>query len=79
MTSSDANSEQWDGSQADTLVQDEIFYQDRGLQEAEKKYKIITVGVSPNEGVARSTNGAAQVLISNWPDAPSGRYVFLNH
>lgn len=74
-TSSHAESEKWEGSQAETLVQDEIFYQDRGLQEAEKNYKTLTVGVSPGDRVTQSTHRAAQVLIANWPDSPSGRYV----
>ena len=29
--SGDAKSEKWEGSPAETLVQDEIFYQDKGL------------------------------------------------
>ncbi|KAK3177031.1 hypothetical protein OEA41_008357 [Lepraria neglecta] len=69
----DAESEIWEGSQAETLVQDEIFYQDRGLQEAEKKYKTLTVGPSPADGITQRTHVAAEILISNWPDSPSGR------
>lgn len=69
--SSDTESEKWEGSQAETLVQDEIFYQDKGLRDAEKSYEAITTRVLPKDRVTRS----AQVLIASWPDSPSGRYV----
>ena len=72
-TCSDAESEKWEGSQAETLVQDEIFYQDKGLQEAEKKFKTLTVGTSPADGINGRTRVAAEILISNWPNSPSGR------
>ena len=63
--SSDMESEKWEGSQAETLVQDEIFYQDKGLRDAEKSYEAITTGVLPKDKVTRSAQGAAQVRIAS--------------
>ena len=73
MSSSDAGSDKWDASDAETLVQDEIFYQDAGLREAEQKFKTLTIGPSVPDVADRSKQEAAELLIQSWPNSPSGK------
>lgn len=65
--------EKWEGSDAETLVEDEIFYQDQGLREAEEKLKAFTAGPSLPDLSTRSKQTAAELLIQCWPNSPSGR------
>ena len=70
---SDTESDKWEGSDAETLVQDEIFYQDQGLKEAEQKLKSLTIGSSTPNATTRTRQSAAKLLIQSWPISPSGR------
>ncbi|KAL8858984.1 MAG: hypothetical protein Q9178_004465 [Gyalolechia marmorata] len=63
----------WERSDTETLVEDEIFYQDRDLREAEQKLKSLALGPSAPDGSTRSKQSAANLLIQSWPNSPSGR------
>lgn len=75
MRASDTESDAGTLSQTVTLVEEEIYYQDRGLREAENTYETLTVASLNSDQTHRYGNGAAQALIQSWPNLPSGRCV----
>ncbi|KAL8907497.1 MAG: hypothetical protein Q9171_005839 [Xanthocarpia ochracea] len=62
----------WEGSDTETLIEDEIYYQDRDLQEAKQKLKSLALGPSAPDGYTRSKQSAAHLLIQSWPNSSSG-------
>lgn len=75
---SDSSSNDWDASEDETLVEDEIFNQDIELREAENQFEALTAQHSSLGRPPQHGRSAAGLLLQTWPNSPSGEYVLLS-